>query len=40
MAQSFLDCNYNQAQLDASKKIRRSGLTILKSCDNETKNQA
>lgn len=39
MAQSYIDVNFNMptSQLDANKKIRRSGLTVLRAVDNETK---
>lgn len=36
MAQSYMDINFNvpTSQLDANKKIRRSGLSVLRAVDN------
>jgi hypothetical protein len=42
MAQSYMESSaFNgngRSQLDMSKKIRKSGLTVLRQVDNETKN--
>jgi len=37
--QSYMDISFNipTNQLDASKKIRRTGLTVLRTVDNQTK---
>ena len=42
LAQSYMDCSFNQnsqlnqsTQLEGGRKIRRSGLTILRQVDNE-----
>ncbi len=36
MTQSYMDINFNVpvSQLDANKKIKRSGLTVLRPVDN------
>lgn len=42
MAQSYMEIgSYNMngsSQLERSKKVRRSGLTVLRQVDNEAKN--
>ena len=37
--QSYMDISFNMPtnQLDANKKVRRSGLTVLRAVDNQTK---